>query len=291
MSQSAFSGPHAPREEPPHAEREELPHAERENHKKRRLVPEVPDETSVKVIGLGGVGGIVARYGAMFLASLGQRVRMVLIDGDTFEPSNASRMYFSGHGNKAVVTRADLLPRFAESQLALVAVPEYVTPLNLDRLVRTDDIVLLCVDNHATRKLVSEHCRALDDVCLISGGNDGIGADGAGRVLRGTYGNCQVYLRRGGEDLSPSLTRYHPEIREPTDRLPTDASCTELIAAVPQILFTNLATASALLNALWLYLCGALHYSEVSFDIADGLMRPAALPAPHFSSRASAQLT
>ena len=32
-----------------------------------------------------------------------------------------------------------------------------------------------------------------------------------------------------------------------------------------------------------------LHY--LSFDIADGLMRPAALPAPHFSSRASAQLT
>jgi hypothetical protein len=115
-------------------------------------------------------------------------------------------------------------------------------------------------------------------------------------MLRGTYGNCQAYVRRAGTDVSPSLTRYHPEIQEPADRLPTDVSCTEMVAKVPQVLFTNLTTASAMLNALWLYLCGALYYSELSFDIADGLMRPAALPgpklqAPHFSSRASTQLT
>jgi hypothetical protein len=234
----------------------------------------------VKVIGLGGVGGIVACYGAMFLASLGRGVRLVLIDGDAFEHSNATRMYFSSHGNKAAVTRDDLLDRFVDSPLTLVAVEEFVTPDNIDRLIRSGDIVILAVDNHATRKLVSDHCGRLEEVCLLSGGNDGVGPDGAGRVLRGTYGNVQVYLRRGGEDASPSLTRYHPEIREPADKLPTDVSCTELVASVPQVLFTNLLTASAILNTLWLYLCGALHYSELSFDMADALMRPASLPAP-----------
>jgi hypothetical protein len=49
---------------------------------------------------------------------------------------------------------------------------------------------------------------------------------------------------------------------------------------VPQILFANLMTASAILNAVWLYLCGALHYSELCFDIADGVMRPLPLPPP-----------
>jgi len=49
---------------------------------------------------------------------------------------------------------------------------------------------------------------------------------------------------------------------------------------VPQVLFTNLAVASAMLNTLWLYLCGALHYSELALDIAEGLMRPVPLPVP-----------
>jgi hypothetical protein len=216
----------------------------------------------------------------MFLASLQQPARMVLIDGDQFEQGNASRMFFSEHGNKASVTRADLLPHVAASQLTLVAIEEYLQSDNLDRLLREDDLVLLCVDNHATRKLVSEHCGKLNNVSLISGGNDGVGEDGHGKTLRGTYGNVQIYLRRGGRDASPSLTRYHPEIDKPADKLPSDLSCTDLIASVPQIVFTNLATASAMLNATWLLLCGALHYSELCFDIADGLMRPAGLPSP-----------
>ena len=61
------------------------------------LDPRLADEQSVKIVGLGGIGCIVARYGAMFLASLAkeQNVRLVLIDGDTFEPKNSSRMFFS----------------------------------------------------------------------------------------------------------------------------------------------------------------------------------------------------
>jgi hypothetical protein len=39
-------------------------------------------------------------------------------------------------------------------------------------------------------------------------------------------------------------------------------------------LFANLAVASAICNALLLYLGGALHYGEASFDIAEALMRP-----------------
>lgn len=239
------------------------------------LQPQLPENASVKLIGLGGVGGIVARYGAMFLASLGRNVRLVLIDGDAFEPSNAARMFFGAYGNKAAVTRDELLPRFAESSLSLIAVEEFVTPENLGRLVREDDIVILAVDNHATRKLVNDRCAALQNVCLISGGNDGVGKDDSGAARRGTYGNVQIFLRRDGADVSLGLARFHPEIAHPADKLPTDLSCTELVASVPQILFTNLTAATCILNTLWLHLCGALHYSELAFDVADGLMRPA----------------
>ena len=249
--------------------------AEKEKNLKNSFEPILKDHTTIKLIGLGGVGGIVARYLAIFLASLNTHLRLVLIDGDAYEPANAGRMLFSEHGNKAAVTRADLLAHFADSFLTMVAVQEYVTPANLDRLIHNGDIVILAVDNHATRKLVSDFCSAsLDDVCLISGGNDGVGRDALDQITRGTYGNCQIYIRDGGQDRSQRITRYHPEIRKPADKNPSEENCTELMQSVPQILFANLAAASVILNAFWLYCCDALHYSELAFDIADGLMRP-----------------
>jgi hypothetical protein len=98
-------------------------------------------------------------------------------------------------------------------------------------------------------------------------------------VLRGTAGNVQIYVRRDGVDITPSLTEFHEEIREPRDEHPDDVSCTEMLASVPQIVFANLTVATCMLNAFWLYLCGALHYPELVFDIAEGLMRPIELQA------------
>lgn len=242
------------------------------------IQPMVTDGQTIKIVGIGGIGCIAARYGAMFLAPLTQQcsARLVLIDGDTFEPSNGTRMFFSTFGNKAVVLRDELRPVFSDARLGVEAIEEYVTPENIVRLLHNGDIILAAVDNHATRKLLSDHCATLEDAVLISAGNDGIGADSTGKIRRGTYGNCQIYIRRNGRDVTPSLTRLHVEIQHPADRLPTDQNCIALATSVPQNLLANLLAASSLLNALWLVLSDSLHYSEIGFDIADGLMRPLA---------------
>jgi hypothetical protein len=178
------------------------------------------------------------------------------------------------------------MPRVAESTLTLLAVEEYVTVENISRLLGEDDVVILAVDNHATRKLVNDHCAtALANVCLISGGNDGVSAAPGARIHRGTYGNVQAFLRRDGVDASPSLSRFHPEIAQPTDRHPSEKSCTEIVASVPQILFTNLLVAASILGTFWLRLCDRLHYSEVAFDLADAVMSPVPLPAPRARRR------
>jgi hypothetical protein len=80
------------------------------------------------------------------------------------------------------------------------------------------------------------------------------------------------------------LTTFHDEIDHPGDQLPSEASCTDLLESVPQLLFANLMTASAICSTLWLYLCERLHYSEVVFDIADARMRPLAIPGPQAGS-------
>lgn len=236
----------------------------------RELSPDLARFPSIKLIGLGGVGGVVARYLCLFLAGASHPVSLVLIDGDAFEPGNASRMFFAHSGNKAAVVREDLLGALDDLAISLVAVEEYVAPDNLERLIRERDCVLLCVDNHATRKLVGDHCATLRDICLISGGNDGIDGD----EQRGTYGNVQIYLRANGVDRTPPLTAYHPEIANPTDPLPSELSCAEALISTPQILFTNVATASAMLNAFLLEISGARGYSEACFDVAEARMQP-----------------
>src|SRR5262245_15029150 len=234
------------------------------------LTPDLPPDCRVKVIGLGGIGCIVLEYLAVFLKGLAQSVRLVLIDGDAAEAGNTRRMVFHKFGNKAEVKAAEVLSWLGQSDVAVAAVPEYVTPENVARLVREGDHVFLCVDNHATRKLVSDHCGTLESVVLVSGGNDGVEPP----RQRGTYGNVQIYVRKEGKDVSASLTRFHPEIANPKGKLPTELSCVELAQSVPQILFTNLAVASAMLNAYFAWTCGRLAYQEVKLDVLEARMLP-----------------
>ena len=70
------------------------------------LAPHIDPGSSFKLIGLGGIGGIVARYLALFLAAQRTPVRLVLIDGDSFEPANAERMAFDRPDKKAVVAQS-----------------------------------------------------------------------------------------------------------------------------------------------------------------------------------------
>ena len=197
-------------------------------------------------------------------------IRFVLIDGDKFEPANLDRQIFGSLGSKADVKAAEIAQLIGPSDVALAAVPEYVTPENVDRLIRPGDFLFLCVDNHPTRKLISDHCQKLTEVVLLSGGNDAV----APPRQRGTYGNVQIAIRRDGRNVTVPITRYHPEIAKSKGKLPHEMSCTEIVPSTPQILFTNLAVASAMLNAFYAVVCDRLTYQEVKLDILDARMLP-----------------
>jgi molybdopterin/thiamine biosynthesis adenylyltransferase len=241
------------------------------------LRPRLPEGVTCRVIGLGGIGQIVAVHLARFLSSLRRTATLVLIDGDRFEQGNESRMrvpdYFA---NKAEALHAELAESCAAGDVTVAAIGEYVTPDNVSRLVRSGpgESVLLCVDNHATRKLVAAHAARLRDIVLVSGGNDGVGPDGSGAVRSGTAGNVQVYVRAAGADRTPRLTAFHPEIADPPDRRPDEAGCVELAVSAPQLLFANLCAASCMLSTWWLHACGGLDYSELVFDIRKGRTAP-----------------
>jgi hypothetical protein len=227
------------------------------------LVCCLPADARIRLIGLGGVGGIVLQFLAMFLRGGMRPARLVLIDGDQFEPKNMERMNFPSSGNKAEVKAAETLEMLGPCPLSIVPVPEHVKEANVGRLVRSGDYVLLCVDNHVTRRIVSDHCQTLSDIVLISGGNDGVEPP----RQQGTYGNVQIAVRQNGQDLTAPITRYHPEIANATGAIPGHEGCGQIVQSVPQLLFTNLAVASAMLNALLACTCGRLTYQEVQFDV------------------------
>jgi molybdopterin/thiamine biosynthesis adenylyltransferase len=223
----------------------------------------------IKVIGIGGVGSAVAQALAQFLAFREAACPLWLIDGDFYEERNRERVFFQSYGNKAEAKAREFAAAL-NGRVSILPVARYVTSRNARRLIEERDIIFLCVDNHATRKTVSQRAQRLKDVILISGGNDGIEKGQAG-----TFGNVQIYRRENARELTSPLTRFHPEIAHPQDRSPDQLGCAALVAqAAPQLLFTNLAVASAMLGTFYAWLTDRLDYEELYLDLACGQMTP-----------------
>ncbi len=216
------------------------------------------------VVGLGGVGGLLLRLLVPFLYHETPHATVLAVDGDHFEERNRARMWFDRLGPKATVLAEELAVAYGD-RVTLLPVPVYVTPQRLPSLVREGDVVFCCPDNHATRRAVERRCARLSDVALFSGGNDGI-EDGK----NGTFGNVQVYLRAGGQDVTNPISAFHPEIAQPADRLPDAAGCAAAAASAPQLLFTNAAVAAAMAGAFYAWRRGALDYEEAYLDLQSG---------------------
>jgi hypothetical protein len=239
------------------------------------LLCRLEEGSRLTVIGLGGIGCVVWRYLALFLHSLGASFRLCGIDGDDYEPENAARQTFHELGNKAEVQASEILDLLGPSNLSIAAVDQFVTADNIDRLLQCD-ILFMCVDSHTDRRLVAEYVQSpgVQDIVLISGGNDAVNPPHE----RGSYGNVQVYVKRDGQNLTPTITRFHPEIAGASLTSERDnAGCFAMTTTNPQILFTNVSVASAMLNAFFAYACGQLTYGEVKLDTIEARM------LPHFS--------
>ena len=220
----------------------------------------------IKVIGAGGIGGHLLDPLSRYLSYSEDNIEITVFDGDQYEERNRARQIFSEFGNKADITVAQLKEKFPKVHFRSKA--EYLTPDNIIPAIREGDVVFLCVDNHATRKLVSDRCRELDNVTLISGGNDY------------TDGNVIFYLRQNGKDVTKPLTALHPKIAAPEDKNPgvlTDAErrgCEAEAVSNPQLLFMNLAIASSMCNCYYAYENGKANFEQIYVDILSQRMRP-----------------
>jgi molybdopterin/thiamine biosynthesis adenylyltransferase len=216
----------------------------------------------IRVVGAGGIGLCLLPPLCRFL-SFGSGTfsfynpEVWIADGDSYEPKNKSRQKFDRFGNKAESSATAFGKEFP--QINVRPFPEYVTSENIESLIRENDFVFSCVDNHSTRLLLSNHCDKLRDVVLISGGNEL------------TDGNVQVYIRQNGKDVTlPLDSKYHPEIANPPsgDENPGEiVGCAGLAPSAPQLLITNNFIAALMLNAFYAFLTQKMNYDEVFADI------------------------
>jgi len=212
---------------------------------------------NIKIIGLGGIGSILIERLCRFLnySQVDTNFVITLIDGDEYEDKNLERQEFTRLGNKAEIKANEL--RIKYSNLIIEYITEYITTDTISRDISEEDIVFLCVDNHKTRMVVSNYCKTLNDVILISGGNEL------------TDGNVQIFIRKGGVNITPDLCAYHPEIATPTDRSPDEMSCEELSKSEPQLYFTNLSVATIMCWAYYnVVVQQNIDASEIYFDMS-----------------------
>ncbi len=227
------------------------------------------------VIGLGGIGSFLLSGLAPFLNYSLDPWELVLVDGDKYEPHNHTRQAFTELGPKADVQATWVATNY--SKLVVSPVPKYISATGekdtqvIDQVVKTGDTVFSCVDNHKTRKVISKHCASLENVVLISGGNE--------------YhdGNVQIFVCREGKNLTATLDKYHPEIAKPKDKMPHELSCDEAAVSSPQVIFSNFMAASLMLNAFYSMIRAnhideinavTLEESEVYFDIIANKVMP-----------------
>jgi molybdopterin/thiamine biosynthesis adenylyltransferase len=222
----------------------------------------------IKLIGAGGIGCYLIEGLARYLNYQSEEsYELTIIDGDSYEQKNAQRQKFLNFRNKAEEMVS--LNKAYYSKIHFRSKNEYVTKNNVVSLIRENDFVLLCVDNHATRKVVSERCSELNNVTLISGGNDY------------TDGNVIVYIRKSGKDLNKSPIDLYSSIANPQDNNPGESNlenqgCQSDSIQHPQLVPTNMTAASVMLNCFRLCNIDKFDVSknQVFFDINSLYQRP-----------------
>jgi len=248
-----------------------------------------PQKTQLILVGVGGTGGFVLQQVARLLYSLkeqGQRIPSVLlIDGDTVESKNLLRQYFLPN-DVGLKKAAVLAERYSRAYgIDIAAYPEYLTRETDFRDIGISDgsIVIGCVDNGSTRKILHDKLHSMRHVVYLDSGNSAVALPDdpehwdryqlAKIKDSGWEGQVVAGIRVNGEDVLPFPGEVFPDLIE-EDKLPTEVSCGEVVVSNPQRLMTNLMAATTLLMYLHTLLAdGTLLHHRSFFEARRGWVR------------------
>ena len=219
---------------------------------------------AVFVVGVGGTGShLIGPLTQLMTHHSEGCTNIVVIDGDSYEESNANRQVFSAQhqgANKAVAT----VERLGHPDLRAVAA--YVDEESFGKLLqahvpnkKSKILVVTSVDNHATRKAIID---CLDNnkylnFFLLSPGNQ----FSTGQVIS--------YVKHKGKVVGNHPYQKDPDgkLQHPDDFIPgTVEGCAALMTSTPQLILANMAAAWGVLVNVYALLEDKGWFDEIHFD-------------------------
>ncbi|MEI6100807.1 MAG: HesA/MoeB/ThiF family protein [Eubacteriales bacterium] len=147
-----------------------------DRYKRQIIMPEITAngqkmlaESSVAVVGLGGLGSPVLYY--LAAAGVGN---ILLVDSDTVEISNLNRQFLHFEqdiGRDKTQSAREKISRF-NSTLQYKTCSQKLNAQNINAVIPGHDLVLSCVDNYSTRSLLNQVC-IIERIPMIDGGVSG----------------------------------------------------------------------------------------------------------------------
>lgn len=248
-----------------------------------------PEQTQLVIVGIGGTGLYVLQQAARMLYGLKELGRPVpgvlLIDGDTVERKNLVRQYFLEADlgrNKALVAAE----RYAAAYgLEISALPEYLSyETDFRSRVHERAVVVGCVDNTATRRLLHQRLLTYKQVVYVDSGNaaarvpedpDHVDRYDLAKVRdSGWQGQVLAGVRNRGETCIPFPGEALPDLIEGDGEIPDSAACGETTVSEPQRHLTNLFAATTVMSYLTPLLSeGTLLHARSFFDARTASIR------------------
>lgn len=216
--------------------------------------------THLVMVGCGGTGSILVEPLVRLLAyhKNGCR-RTILIDGDKFEEKNLARQLFDPKHigkNKAEVTaerianicKTTAIKSFIDKEAFLVEM------VNEEGFIKGSPLVVLSVDNHASRKaviLAMDEMKIENFVVLLPGNEL-------------DFGRCSVYAKSGGVILGAHPFELYETIKNPTDRIP--GGCAKEAPSTPQLVSANFGAAFSSMLLVQALLDHEKWFPEIHFN-------------------------
>jgi hypothetical protein len=275
-----------------------------------------PARTRMVLFGSGGTGGYVLQSLLRLLYSIGQAnadvdantpthetaalaggilpktlPEVLVVEGGTVSERNVLRQGYlpqDAGRNKGLV----LAERYSAAYgLGVHAYPHYLDDdTDISTLVCECSVVIGCVDNASSRKVLDSKLREYRDLVYIDSGNGAVpvvrmptpdapvGRDERLRLREsGWDGQVVCGARRNGETILPFPADTFPElveVEDADDRHPEEIPCGELTASAPQRMMTNLLAANVVLSYLTPLLTeGTVLNCRSVFDSRQGYVR------------------
>ncbi|WP_047865459.1 ThiF family adenylyltransferase [Rubrobacter aplysinae] len=263
-----------------------------------------PARTRVVIFGVGGTGAYVTQSVLRLLYSIRQANRettalaggslpqqipeVLLVEGGEVSDRNILRQGYlpqDAGRNKALV----LSERYGAAYgMAVNAYPNYLDEsTDIANLVCDGAVVVGCVDNAATRRLLHEKLYGAENIVYLDSGNGAVPMPvpdaQIGKQERislresGWDGQVVCGARKDGETVLPFPADTFPtliEVEDADDRHPDEIPCNELTVSAPQRMTTNLVAANVVLTYLTTLLTeGTVLNCRSLFDARQGYVR------------------